>query len=230
MNSATFVKPYLSFRPLQPSPATDPHGQHPVFVCLFDTAQPSLITYTVSAFHLSHSHVATLVCTLPLKISKPHFHHWQPSHPSPHAQTSKAAKDPSCLLFHTSSIPFSRLQTQNPDELSHLCKTIPTFHPHLTPPACPLYRSQLALFSMNTLYASHRHHLSSSPTSQSRPSLPSLTLVLRPPSPLPPLRYPSSLTQSPKAAKDPSYMLSYAYPIPFSRLQTQKPDELSPLK
>ena len=130
-----------------------------MFVCSSDVPDPSLITLTVPASHLSHSHVATPVCALLLKISKPHFHH-QPTSPAfRHAQTPKAAKDLSSLMCFTPSIPFSDPQTQSPCGTNSLCNLIPIFSTYLTPPVRPPNRRQLAQFTLYTLYTSHCHSL-----------------------------------------------------------------------
>ena len=194
-----------------------------MFVCSFDQPYPSLITHTVPAFHLSHSRVATPVCTLTLKILKTHFHHQLTSPPSPHAQTSKAAKYLQCLMCCTSSIPFSDLQTQKPVSTSSLCTLIPTFTTDPTPPVRSPTHVQLTLFSLNTLYASHRHSLHTSPTSPLRLCLPSPTLVLRPPPSLLPLRYPSCYIPNPKAAKYLVTTLFHTHPIPFSQSLIKNP-------
>ena len=208
---------YPHLAPLHPSPTLKPHGQPLVFVCSFDAPNPSLITPTVPASHLSHSHVATPVCAFLLKISKPHFHHQPTSRAFRHAQTSKAAKDLSSLMCFTPSIPFSDPQTQSPCGTNSLCNLIPIFSTYLTPPVRPPNRRQLAQFTMNTLYTSHCHSLHASPTSPHRLCLPSLSLVLRPPTPLRPLRYPSCYIPNPKAAKYIVTTLSHAHSIPFSQ-------------
>ena len=189
-------------------------------MCLCARSMPLHIYSSHTQSQSSNSNTATcspLFVPSPSKSQNPIFTTSSPADPSPHAQTSKAAKDLASLLCYTSSIPFSDPQTQNRLRTNSPCNLIPIFSSYLTPPVRPPNRRQLAQFTMNTLYTSHCHSLHASPTSPHRLCLPSLSLVLRPPTPLRPLRYPSCYIPNPKAAKYIVTTLSHAHSIPFSQ-------------